>query len=96
MPGYRPDIPPKVAEVIRGLPPDVKKGVKAAMRALTTDPSAGEPLRGELEGLMKYRVRRYRIVYQADRQRRILRILAVGHRRAVYEELADALRRGAT
>jgi mRNA-degrading endonuclease RelE of RelBE toxin-antitoxin system len=42
---------------------------------------------------MKYRVKRYRIVYHADRARRALRIFAVGHRRAVYEELADAIRR---
>ena len=96
MSGFRPDIPPKVAEVIRGLPPDVKRGVKAAMRALAADPLAGEPLRGELEGLMKYRVRRYRIVYEVARSQRVLRILAVGHRRAVYEELAETLRRSST
>lgn len=91
--GYRPDIPPHVAEAIRTLPPDVKRVVKAALRALAADPSAGEPLRGKLQGLMKYRVKRYRIVYQADRPRRALRIFAVVHRRAVYEELADAIRR---
>jgi len=93
MAGYRPDIPPGVAEVIRRLPPDVKRGVKAALRALSADPAAGEPLRGELEGLMKYRVRRYRIVYEVVRSGKLLRVLAVGHRRAVYEALADALRR---
>jgi mRNA interferase RelE/StbE len=91
--GYRPDIPPHVAEAIRTLPPDVKRVVKAALRALAADPAAGEPLQGKLQGLMKYRVKRYRIVYQADRARRALRIFAVGHRRAVYEELADAIRR---
>jgi mRNA interferase RelE/StbE len=94
MAGYRPDIPPGVAEVIRTLPPDVKRAVKAALRALAAEPAAGAPLRGELEGLMKYRVRRYRIVYQVVRAQRMLRILAVGHRRAVYEALAEALRRG--
>ena len=94
MAGYRPDIPPGVAEVIRALPPDVKRAVKAALRALAEEPEAGAPLRGELEGLMKYRVRRYRIVYQIVRASRVLRILAVGHRRAVYEALAEALRRG--
>jgi mRNA interferase RelE/StbE len=93
MAGYRPDIPPHVAEVIRGLPPEVKRGVKAALRALSDDPGTGEPLQRELDGLWKYRVRRFRIVYAIDRQRRILRVMAVGHRRVVYEELADRLRR---
>jgi len=93
MAGYRPDIPPHVAEVLRHLPPDVKRGVKAAIRALSDDPAKGEPLQGQLVGLMKYRVRRFRIVYELDRSRRILRVVAVGHRRAVYEVLADAVRR---
>ncbi len=90
---YRPDIPPHVAEVIRHLPPEVRRGVKAAIRALSSDPSLGEPLQRELEGLLKYRVKRYRIVYALDRPRRTIRIMAVGHRRAVYEDLADVIRR---
>lgn len=87
MAAYRPDIPPHVAEVIRNLPPDVKRGVKAAIRALAMDPASGDPLQGELSGLMKYRVRRYRIVYEIVRPGRILRIVAVGHRRTVYDLL---------
>ena len=92
MTGYRPDIAPHVAEVIRHLSPDVKRGVKAAIRALSIDPALGEPLQRELEGLCKYRVRRFRVVYSIDRSRRILRIVAVSHRRAVYEEIADRAR----
>ena len=87
MAGYRPDIPPHVAEVIRALPPDVKRGVKAAIRALSADPSGGESLQGDLARLMKYRVRRYRVVYEIVRAGRVLRIVAVGHRRSVYELL---------
>ena len=93
MPGYRPDIPPHVAEVIRHLPPEVKRGIKAAVRALSNDPALGEPLQRELEGLLKYRVKRYRIVYALYRPRKIIRIIAVGHRRAIYEEMAAFVRR---
>ena len=57
------------------------------------DPGAGEPLQRELAGLWKYRVRRFRVIYALDRRRRVLRIIAVGHRRAIYEELADLVRR---
>lgn len=56
------------------------------------DPARGEPLQGELAGRFKYRVRRYRIIYSVDRQARILHILAVGHRRSIYEELAERLK----
>jgi len=89
---FRPDIPPHVAEVIRHLAPDLKRSVKQALRALSSDPFSGEPLLKELEGLRKYRVRRFRIVYAVDRRRRVLRIIAVGHRRAIYEALADLAR----
>jgi mRNA-degrading endonuclease RelE of RelBE toxin-antitoxin system len=95
MAGYRPDIPPHVAAVIRHLPPEVKRGIRAAIRHLCTDPAAGTPLQSELEGFSKYRVQRFRVVYAVDRSRRILRIVAVGHRRVVYEALADLVVKGA-
>ena len=96
MAGFRPDIPPHVSEVIRHLPPDLKQSVKQALRALSLDPFSGGPLLRELEGLRKYRVRRFRIVYALDRGRRIIRIFAVGHRREIYEKLAAQLRRRKT
>jgi len=91
--GWRVEIPPHVAGAMRHLPPEVKRGVKAALRAIVADPFIGEPLRRDLEGLWKYRVRRYRLVYTADRADRLVRIFAVGHRRGIYEEVADRVRR---
>jgi mRNA interferase RelE/StbE len=95
MAAYRPDIPPHVAEIIRHLPPDVKRSIKQALRSLSADPFSGAPLLRELSGLWKFKVRRFRIVYELDRKARVIRIFAIGHRRAVYEELADRLRRPA-
>ena len=89
---YRPDIPPHVAEVIRHLPPDIKRSVKQALRSLSADLISGVPLMRELSGLWKYKVRRFRIIYELDRKARIIRIYAVGHRREVYEKLAGQLR----
>jgi mRNA interferase RelE/StbE len=89
----RPEFPPHVAAIVRRLAPDLKRSVKQAVRALTAEPELGEPLQRELEGLRRYRVRRFRIVYRVDRPRRILQVLAVGLRRTVYEELAAELQR---
>lgn len=89
---YALDIESPAAAVIRHLPPGIKRAVKAAIRALVANPMAGEPLHGELEGRFKFRVRRYRVIYRVDRARRILNVLAVGHRRSVYEELAERAR----
>ena len=93
---FRPDIPPHVAEVIRSLHPDLKRSVKATVRAIAADPGCGVPLLRELDGLWKYRVRRFRIVYAIDRKKRFIRLMAVGDRRHVYEELSARLRRTTT
>ncbi|HXK28780.1 MAG TPA: type II toxin-antitoxin system RelE/ParE family toxin [Candidatus Binatia bacterium] len=95
MAAYRPDIPPHAAEVIRHLPPDVKRSVKQALKSLSADPLCSAPLLRELSGLWKFKVRRFRIIYELDRKARVIRIFAIGHRREVYEELADRLRRAA-
>jgi mRNA interferase RelE/StbE len=90
---FRPDIPPHVADVIRSLHPDLKQLIKSAIRAIAADPDCGEPLQRELDGLRKYRVRRFRIVYAVHQKTRAIRLMAVGHRRSVYEELTEQVRR---
>ena len=92
MAGHLLAVPPKVAGGVRHLSPDIKRAVRSALRNLCANPGAGEPLRGELQGLFKYRVRRFRIVYQVNRQERVVEIIAVGHRRDIYEEAAENLR----
>ena len=93
---YRIEIPPEVAESIRHLPPELKRSVREALRALSRKPSAGSPLRRELDGLWKYKVRRYRIVYALDGRRRVVRILAVAPRTDIYERMATSLKPSAT
>jgi mRNA-degrading endonuclease RelE of RelBE toxin-antitoxin system len=90
---YRLEIPPEVAEVVRHLAPELKRSVKEALRGLSRNPTAGEPLRRELEGLWKYQVRRYRVVYAIEPGRRAVRILAVVPRVEIYERAAATLRR---
>ena len=92
---FRPSIPPHIAAVIRTLHPDLKQSIKSAIRAIAANPECGEPLQRELNGLRKYRVRRFRIVYAIEQKRRVIRLMAVGHRRTVYEELTDRIRRAA-
>jgi mRNA interferase RelE/StbE len=86
---YRLDIPPHVAKVLRHLHPDLKRALKAALRAIAQNPEIGTPLERELAGLSKYRVRRFRIAYAVDRAHRVVRLMAVGHRRRIYDELTE-------
>ena len=87
-PIFRIDIPVHLADVIRLFHPDLKRSVRAAIDEIAINPHCGEPLRGELEGMWKYRVRRFRIVYEVERTPRTVRLLAVAPRREVYEEMA--------
>jgi mRNA interferase RelE/StbE len=93
MPPYQRDIPPHIAEIFRHSPPDLKRGIKQALRSLSADPFAGTPLIGELAGLWRIKVRRFRIVYEFDRKIRMIRIFAIRHRREIYEEAAALLRK---
>lgn len=89
---YRLVVAPQAAEAVRGLHPDLKRSIRSALDAIGHAPSIGEPLRGELAGLWRYRVRRFRIVYELDRSARLVRVMAVGPRRSIYEDLAAARR----
>ncbi|WP_455378296.1 type II toxin-antitoxin system RelE family toxin [Petrachloros mirabilis] len=89
---FRPDIPPHVANVIRSLHPDLKRAIKASIRAIAAEPDCGEPILRELKDLWKYRVRRFRIVYGIERKSRTIRLMAVGHRRSIYEELCSQIK----
>jgi mRNA interferase RelE/StbE len=89
---YRLAILPHVAEILRHFPPALTRPIKSALQALGRDPALGEPLQRELEGLWKYRAKRFRIVYAIDRGARVLRVFAVGHRRTIYGEVAAVAR----
>ena len=89
---YRPLIPPDVAKLVRHLPPQLKRDVRQALRSLSIDPFSGLPLVGELTGLWRIRIRRFRIVYEPDRKARVIRIFAIGHRRQIYEAIVEQLR----
>ena len=44
-----------------------------------------ELLSGELKGLFKLRVGSYRVLYSFDRERKIIYVHLVGHRREIYK-----------
>lgn len=89
---WRLSIPPAVAERIAHLEPELKQRVRAALRTLAVDPGRGAVLQRELSDYRKYRVGRYRIVFAPDPRRRLIRVMAVGHRRRIYEELAELVK----
>ena len=91
MAAYRPVIAPPAAGRIRHLPPDLKRRVREAIRAISADPGSGAPLKRELEGYWKFKVRRFRVVNRIDRTARTVLVVAIGDRRTIYEQAAERI-----
>ena len=84
-PAIRFRAPAQVAQLVRGLHPDIKRKVRAALDRLALDPGAGKALQGDLKGLRSLRVARFRIIYRGP-ARRVIEIVAIGPRDRIYEE----------
>jgi mRNA interferase RelE/StbE len=78
-------MPEETADFIRSLHPEIKRRVKAALKAILSDPDIGKSLRHELQGLKSFKVGRFRIIYRKP-SRGIIDIVAIGPRRYIYEE----------
>ncbi|HEU5281383.1 MAG TPA: type II toxin-antitoxin system RelE/ParE family toxin [Gammaproteobacteria bacterium] len=73
---------------IPSLPKKIKAIIKNAIEErLTIDPIGfGKPLRYSLKGHRRLRVGDYRIVYRIDPKHRIVIIIAIKHRKDVYDD----------
>lgn len=80
------------AKAIRKLDPPVRRQVKAAVERLADDPGRGKALRLTLQGLRSWRTGDWRIVCRIEEERVVILIVAVGHRRQVYDTLRDLVR----
>ena len=73
------------ARGLERLPAKVLHAVIELFSGLETEPARlGKPLRFELEGLLAARRGPYRVIYEIDREQRVVTVLAVGHRADVY------------
>jgi mRNA interferase RelE/StbE len=70
---------------LKKIPEDARSRILRAVDEILTNPFSGVKLQGELEGLWRWRVGKYRIVYMIDQASQIVVLLDVGLRKAVYE-----------
>ena len=75
-------------EHIPNLPKSVRKTIKEAIEnRLTQDPiSLGKPLQYSLKGHRRIRVSNYRIIYRIDLPKKQVIIVAIDHRKDVYDD----------
>ncbi|MDH3404315.1 MAG: type II toxin-antitoxin system RelE/ParE family toxin [Acidobacteriota bacterium] len=80
------------ARAARKLDPAVRRRVLAAVGKLAEEPERGKPLQLTLKGLRSWRTGDFRIVYRIVESRIEILVIALGHRRDVYERLSKSLR----
>jgi len=64
----------------------LKEKIRVAAEEIQANPTVGKPLTRELRDRFSYRVSDYRIVYRVYQTEIVVLILAVGHRRDIYEK----------
>jgi mRNA-degrading endonuclease RelE of RelBE toxin-antitoxin system len=76
---------PRAARQLTELPEKFATAVTELLPTIAANPQRlGKPLRFELEGRWAARRGPYRVIYELDEKRRIVRVLAVAHRADVY------------
>jgi mRNA interferase RelE/StbE len=77
-----------VQDDIPALPSSAKKLIQAAIeQCLMIDPIGfGKPLRYSLKGHRRLRVSHYRIVYRINQEKNTVIIVAIKHRKHVYND----------
>lgn len=81
---YRVFLTNEAEKQLKSLDRRYQKALAQGLKRLAQNPKVGAPLRRELKGKYKLRVSRYRIIYEFDYEKKIIRILTIDHRKDVY------------
>jgi len=86
---YRLEILPSAMKEITALPTQIRRRVDKAILSLASDPWPGPPRSvplkgGGKEGLSRLRVGQYRVIYCVKKDRLVVLVVRVAHRREAY------------
>ncbi len=76
---------------VEKLDPSIAKIIRKAIESLAVNPAKGKPLAYELAGLRSLRTSDYRIVYRIKEKELLIIVIAVGHRKEIYEKLKELI-----
>lgn len=82
---------PAAAKMIRKLSPEMRELCKNAIEHIAGNPYAGKLLKSPFEEFRSFRTSAYRIVYSMKEKKITVIVVAVGHRRDIYEKLKRML-----
>lgn len=72
---------------LRSLDPSIQRKIFAYLRDRSTENprSFGKELSGNKTGLWRYRMENYRIICRLEDERLVVLVVAVGHRKEIYD-----------
>ena len=62
-----------------------QKWIVERLKDLSKNPKSGKPLKGRFKGIRSLRVGKYRILYDIQENHFIIVVIAIGHRKNVYD-----------
>ena len=82
---YKIKLTPTAVSSFNNLHPEVRKQLKIALNSLKENPYYGKQLREELIDFRTFKIKRYRIIYQVNNNLQHIIVVALGHRKDIYE-----------
>lgn len=78
-----------VVKDLKKLPTHVKqKALMVVEKILARNPLIGKKLTGPYKGMLRYRIGDYRIIYSIEKQRLVIFVLRIRHRKNAYDGIA--------
>ncbi|MBI5190790.1 MAG: type II toxin-antitoxin system RelE/ParE family toxin [Nitrospirae bacterium] len=82
---------PRVVKDFKKLDVTVQRLVQNALAKIASSPEIGKPLKPPFQGMYSVRAGSYRIIYEVHNEIITVLIVAIGHRREVYDKLRNLL-----
>lgn len=74
----------KAQRIFNKLDISIKKEIYGGLDKIKQNPFLGKPLVGNLSGLWRLRIDKYRVIYQIKKNELIIYVLDIGHRKNIY------------
>lgn len=84
---YRIKLHPGIKKDLKGIPKDIEEKISVAILDLASNPFIGYKLAGKYKGQMAFDFSyRYRIIYEIDKNTKVLTVLEIWHRSRDYKK----------